>query len=400
MMNNAKDLSYVDEEEDSQSSGIDSGLQDLESGEGHSNSEMTNPFADTSSDAGYNPDAHYDAASGNDYTVGLGSEVSSTKNKGRFKGFFNNSSDKAKNTFNNLVSNFNSEGSFLKDKNSLFKVLILIVAMVLAGLYLTNPNDDFSDDIGLIDENQGLENFDFLPDEGQVDDFLEDPVQEVTQAFENAADTLEEAAENIEVPEALEEVIDDIQVPLDNPVPAGAIAVLQSPPNGAVRVFDDTMEPTQFEWDVPGGQFSLSKSESMSPAVIQRDVEGNSIKIRTILPGTWYWQVSNSQGGSDVWSLTIESPIPRVFSIVQPATGGSINGEGGTVTWTGDLKVSFYRVELSSGGWNSPDYRFATVGTQLNVNGVSPGSYQLRVGGFSEVSGRWEYSEPINISVQ
>jgi hypothetical protein len=120
-----------------------------------------------------------------------------------------------------------------------------------------------------------------------------------------------------------------------------------------------------------------------------------------LLPGNWYWQITNSEGKSPVWSFTIENPIPRNISLVQPNSGSKVSGSGGIVTWTGDSKVSYYKVQISSGGnWNNPEYSFSTVGTQLSINGVSAGSYSLRIGAFSEVSGKWEYTSPVSVSIQ
>ena len=85
---------------------------------------------------------------------------------------------------------------------------------------------------------------------------------------------------------------------------------------------------------------------------------------------------------------------------VGPASGGAIAGNGGTVAWQGDNKVGFYRVELSTGSWANPSHRFASSGNSLNLTGVAPGTYQMRVGAFSEVAGRWEYTPAIPVTVQ
>ena len=59
-----------------------------------------------------------------------------------------------------------------------------------------------------------------------------------------------------------------------------------------------------------------------------------------------------------------------------------------------------YKVEVSQSGWANPEYKFQTSGQDVQMRGVQPGAYQLRVGAFSEVSGRWEYSQPVDVTVQ
>ena len=89
------------------------------------------------------------------------------------------------------------------------------------------------------------------------------------------------------------------------------------------------------------------------------------------------------------------------MTVTQPASGGSLAANGGVVSWTADKMVAYYRVELStSGTWSTPEYVFATSGGQLAIKDVAPGKYKMRLGGFSEVSGQWEYSSPIDVTVQ
>ena len=85
------------------------------------------------------------------------------------------------------------------------------------------------------------------------------------------------------------------------------------------------------------------------------------------------------------------------------SSGGSVAGTGGIVRWNKDEGVSYYRVEMVQSGnrdWSSPAYRFATQGGEAQLNNVTPGSYDMRVGALSKVSGRWEYTSPQSITVQ
>ena len=47
---------------------------------------------------------------------------------------------------------------------------------------------------------------------------------------------------------------------------------------------------------------------------------------------------------------------------------------------------------MSAGAsFGQPLHRFGTSGTSIALQGVNPGTYDVRVGAFSEVSGRWEW---------
>jgi hypothetical protein len=71
------------------------------------------------------------------------------------------------------------------------------------------------------------------------------------------------------------------------------------------------------------------------------------------------------------------------------------------VSWTGDKAVAYYRVELNqSDDWSNPMFKFSSSGSQVQLNAVAAGNYQLRLGAFSEVSGRWEFTQPVEVAVQ
>lgn len=188
----------------------------------------------------------------------------------------------------------------------------------------------------------------------------------------------------------------------DSPYSGGGVPPsLATPPNGAARDYDETSESAEFTWEgSPGGYIMFSRSPNMASLDRRARVSGNSYSFHHPAPGTWYWMVKNGGGSSSINSFTISPPIKRNLSMVAPTPGGALTGNGGVVSWQGDNKVAFYRVEVSNSGWANPMYRFATSGTQLQVQGVSPGSYQIRVGGFSESSGRWEYTSPVDVTVQ
>ena len=174
-----------------------------------------------------------------------------------------------------------------------------------------------------------------------------------------------------------------------------------NPPNGASRSYDETSEYADFSWGgSPGGFIYFSRNRSMQPAEKMARVSGNSYRLRHPWPGTWYWKVQNGAGGSEVASFRVSPAIRRNVALNQPQGGGVLSGNGGMVSWSGDSKVARYKVEISGSGWANPDYKFQTSGSDLQLQNVAAGSYQMRVGAFSEVSGRWEFTQPVDVVVE
>jgi hypothetical protein len=173
------------------------------------------------------------------------------------------------------------------------------------------------------------------------------------------------------------------------------------PVDGDIRSYDETAGPAVFSWQGPATHIIFSRSESMSPTYIRAPVSGSQYEFYHPYPGTWYWQLEGPDGLSEVRRFRVEPAQPRNVMIQQPTAGGTLAGSGGVVTWAGDTKVAFYRVEFSAGGsFAKPDFTLATSGTSVQTQGIAPGAYQMRVGAFSEVSGKWEYTAPVSVTVQ
>ncbi len=229
-----------------------------------------------------------------------------------------------------------------------------------------------------------------------VDEFAteETPAEETTAATD-AAPTAEDAAAEAQAPAAA--------VPAQEQAPAATGSVtLVSPADGQGRQYDETSDAAEFRWDGSAAFIVFARNSSMSPETMRVPVSGSSYKFHNPWPGEWYWRVDAADGSkSEVRRFSV-APPPRVgLSIASPASGGSVAGTGGQVAWNVDSsRVAFFRVELSNGSWANPAYRFATGTTSVALQGVTPGSYQMRVGAFSEVSGRWEYTAPMPVTVQ
>ncbi len=175
---------------------------------------------------------------------------------------------------------------------------------------------------------------------------------------------------------------------------------LGEPADGSSLNYDETQGPATFSWSGGSGYIVFSRNQSMNPPAMKVAVSGNSFAFHHPWPGTWYWQVTNKSGSTEVRSFKVSAPARRNVQLSQPASGGAVAGNGGTVSWQGDSKVAYYRVEFSTGGWANPQHRFASSGNSVQLQGVAPGQYQMRVGAFSEVAGRWEYTAAVPVTVQ
>lgn len=173
---------------------------------------------------------------------------------------------------------------------------------------------------------------------------------------------------------------------------------LLAPLDGQRRNYDETSEYAVFEWSGgQGGTISFSRQQSMDPLEKKVTVSGNSYALAHPWPGVWYWQVENDAGVSEVSRFHVDAAQKRNIQLMPV---GSLAGTGGVVSWQGDSKVARYQVELSQSGWSNPAWRFQTSSTSLALSNVTAGNYKLRVGAFSEVAGRWEYTTPVDVTVE
>lgn len=333
--------------------------------------EMESTFSPTQSDPQTNP-----------FTEGL---------KGEFTSNFG--------TNTNAVSQIFKDGNFSgqsRGKYILAGVAVLVIVVALF-LIMTEPEEPSLVDTEL---NEIGEPATQEPEAGEAQD--PEMASTETVADESPAQGGEAMVEEDPAAMAQQQPTDytgdysGTAAPANDYMGSGPIT-LASPANGQSWTYDETMGPATFEWQGGGGVIIFSRSSSMKPEVMRVPVSGSGYSFHNPYPGTWYWQVVNNSGPSEVRSFNVDAPVRRNIVVNQVA---DLAGNGGVVEWQGDEKVAFYRVELSTGGWANPNYRFATSGTRVEVNGVAPGQYQMRVGAFSEVSGRWEYTAPAPLNVQ
>ena len=187
---------------------------------------------------------------------------------------------------------------------------------------------------------------------------------------------------------------------MDKGATATEAPVARSPENGASRNYDESSAAARFTWTGTASWIAFSRNPNMVPHEIKAKTRGNHYDLQRPVPGVWYWQLGNGAGKSQVRSFTISAPVKRALAILDPKNGSTLMKDNGTVAWKGDHYITYYRVEFSNQGWANPNFRFATTGTQLQVRDIPQGPYEMRVGAFSEVSGRWEYTDPIKVTVQ
>ncbi len=297
---------------------------------------------------------------------------------GELKGEF--SSDFGTNT--NAVSQIFKSGGFASE-NKTRLILIAVAAIAILGAaywYLSEPS------------------------EGGGADSAEEATDEEGATEEGAeGDTAAKAAEETKAPPAADTIAAESAKPAAEAAASTGAISITSPANGAAQSYDETQGPAEFQWEGPADKITFSRSQTMAPIVKTVTLNGASTySFENPYPGTWYWQVQNASGVSEVRSFKIAAPARRSFPVSQPAAGGSISGNGGVVTWQAGEKIARYSVEFTPAGQSfaSPSHRFGASGTSVAIQGVSPGSYDMRVGAFSEVAGRWEWQVIKNVTVQ
>lgn len=306
---------------------------------------------------------------------------------GDLKGEF--SSDFGTNT--NAVSQIFKSNSFASENRMKYLAIgAIVVVAALAGFYvMTDPgSDSFEDEFA-----------DELSEEAApTEDGEEDALAEGEEGATDDAELAEEAADE----QANDELEGGVEQDAAASGSSGAFTLL-SPQNGARRPYDETNAPAEFTWEGPADRINFSRNSSMAPLVKSVSLNGASFyALENPYPGTWYWQVVNGDGASEVRMFRVSAPERRSFPISQPTEGGNIAGTGGVVSWQAGEKIARYSVEVVASGasFAQPQHRFGTSGTSVALQGVSAGTYDMRVGAFSEVSGRWEWQYIRNVTVQ
>jgi hypothetical protein len=280
-------------------------------------------------------------------------------------------------TNTNAVSQIFKDGNFSSSNRSRYIVMGGILLLICAvGWYVLSGDEDVGDETA--DETTAGEEAVDAPAERPAETQAEKPAEATGDSLASAPAAAPSAA----------------------PVSVGSIA-LSSPENGATLAYDETQGSAMFSWNGGPGTIVFSRHSNMQPEIMRVKVSGATYAFHHPWPGQWFWKVESEAGASEVRSFSVSAPVRRNIAISSPTAGATLAGTGGVVSWSGDKGVAYYRVEMSQGDdWSNPQFKFSSSGSQVQLNGVSAGSYNLRLGAFSEVSGRWEYTQPIKVIVQ
>ncbi len=307
---------------------------------------------------------------------------------GDLKGEF--SSDFGTNT--NAVSQIFKSGSFSSENRTKYIIIgaIVLLALGAVAFFMTSsPDDPFADEF--------------------ADEVADDIPEDAEGIGEDELADLAEGDDLADVPDGTESLAEETQMEegamMEETMPMQNTGTFQitSPPDGARRGYDETAAAAEFTWEGAADRINFSRSPSMQPLAKSVPLNGATFyAFDNPYPGTWYWQVVNAEGASEVRMFRITAPERRSFPISQPQSGGQVSGNGGVVSWQAGERIARYSVEVvgAGGSWVQPQYRFGTSGTSIALQGVSPGTYDIRVGAFSEVSGRWEWQYIKNVTVQ
>ncbi|MBC61195.1 MAG: hypothetical protein CMP11_01965 [Zetaproteobacteria bacterium] len=282
------------------------------------------------------------------------------------------------------------------NKKKFLVVLVLFATVTGAILFLFDEDDEW-------EEN------DFIYEK---QDFTEDNTTRPLPALDNEKLDSDLNKEKLLEKEDMESLVEQKDIPNEDlesdsdlnqdlePQANVSLPKLLAPEDGQVRFHDESAHPAKFTWSGGSGTIFFSQSSSMSPVLLKDQTQGGDYTFHRLSPGKWFWRVENDAGKSEVRSFTVKKSPVRNISLLSPEDGGVLNLEKDLISWQGGVKITFYRIEISKSGWQNPDFTFATTGTSLKVSNIPGGDYSMRLGAFSEVSGKWEYSKERKVVIQ
>ena len=277
-------------------------------------------------------------------------------------------------------------------------ILSTLVLVFIAFFMLTSPDDSYDDDdffednTTMIDQSDKAEDDDFenLPTGEFSENTDNNEVEAEDYDSENEKQLMDESANNNQL--TSEEDSASSSLESNTQIPQ-----LIEPKDGTSRYYDESSHRSVFSWEGGPGTIVIARSPNMKSVGVRSEVNANTFTSPSLAPGKWYWQVSNNLGSSVIRSFTIMPSPKRNISINSPKQGEKLSN-GDMISWTGDKKIAYYKVELSQNG--TKIYTFSTSATNYQINSVNPGSYTLKIASFSEVSGKWEYTDEISVVVQ
>lgn len=165
-----------------------------------------------------------------------------------------------------------------------------------------------------------------------------------------------------------------------------------SPFHGAEISYDLTKGPALFEWQGQATHIVFSRHRTMKPIARRFHVSGQtSYAFRGPAPGVWYWRLDRGGEPGEARSFRVTPPIARTFPIQEPLSDTQIPAEGALVRWQTDAKITWYKALVFDHISGQQVHMQGTSGDHLRLKQLKGGIYDLKLGGFSEVSGKWEW---------
>jgi hypothetical protein len=145
----------------------------------------------------------------------------------------------------------------------------------------------------------------------------------------------------------------------------------------------------------PGAVIEVSRSSNFSDSYVSGTATNGTFRIPNPPPGEIFWR---EQGSQSATKITVSAAPKLQFSFSSPGTVAA----DGALSWDASgAKAAFYRVELSAdGNFASPAFVFSTSKTSAKLSGTSAGKYHVRIGGYNEQAGQWQFSKAAMVEVQ
>jgi hypothetical protein len=144
-----------------------------------------------------------------------------------------------------------------------------------------------------------------------------------------------------------------------------------------------------------GAVIEVSRSADFSDTYVTGTARNGSFRIPNPPPGEIFWREQGSQAAT---KITVSAAPKLQFNFSSPGTLAA----DGSLSWDASgAKAAFFRVELSSdAGFASPAFVFSTAKKSAQLSGTSAGRYHVRIGGYNEQAGQWQFSKGEMLEVQ
>lgn len=143
-----------------------------------------------------------------------------------------------------------------------------------------------------------------------------------------------------------------------------------------------------------GAVVEVARNTSFSEMYVSGRAVGGEFRIPNPPPGSIYWR---EQGSAQVNEIKVNPPPSLGLSFSAPSS----LTPGGSLSWESGRPAAYYRVEFATdAAFSNVASAVSTTTTQATINGLNPGTYFVRVGGLNTASGKFEYSQASQLTMQ